>query len=636
MAKWDLLIKNATIFDGTGDLPHTGDLAVSGGTVAARGTGLDEAQAERVVDASGKWLMPGLLDIHTHYDLEVELEPGLPESVRHGTTTVVMSNCSLGLAFGAQRVGDTDPIVDCFARVENMPKHVLKKAADVAEGWDDSQGYLDHLDALALGPNVVPMIPHSMLRIEVMGLEDSITRDPTPGELDEMRALVEKGMQEGYVGFSTDALPFHYLANDPNRRSKIPTQYGTYKELKALTNVVREYDGVWQATPPKDSPPQTLRNFLLSSGRLHGKPLRITAVAAMDVRTNRMLGKLGRVLTRVLNSKLVGGKFRLQALAAPFKVWTEGAITPLAEEIPELRRLNEPDLEDREARMKVLDDPEWRAQFRKMWFDGKRGFGLARLKRWLRIEDHTLTRNLEDMIIETCPVEDWNGRPMREIYDRLAAFQNSETSAVSQAEREAFEWFADQTPDEADFFLGLLRQFDMDLYWYTYAANLDKEPMRDLLMDPQMLPGFSDSGAHITNMAFYDVNLRALQIAQAESMETVAYTVRRLTREPADFFGLDAGRIEPGAVADLTLIDPDELRGYDSEANIEHIYRDSFEHHQLVNRSQGVVPLVVIGGQVAFEDGEFTEALGAQTMGRALRNNRLAPRAEPQMRAAAE
>ncbi|WP_168210739.1 N-acyl-D-amino-acid deacylase family protein [Persicimonas caeni] len=636
MAKWDLLFKDAIIFDGTGEPPQRGDLAVTDGRVAARGEDLDASMAERVVDAAGKWLMPGLLDIHTHYDLEVELEPSLPESVRHGTTTVVMSNCSLGLAFGAQRNGGADPIVDCFARVENMPKHILEKAASVAEDWDDSEGYLRHLDELPLGPNVVPLIPHSMLRIEVMGLEDSIARDPTERELDEMCALVEKGMKEGYAGFSTDALPFHYLANDPNRRSKIPTQYGTYKELKALTDVVREYEAVWQATPPKDSPPQTLRNFLLSSGRLHGKPLRITAVAAMDVRTNRMLGALGRVLTRILNSRIVDGNFRLQALAAPFKVWSEGPVTPLAEEIPELRRLNEPDLEDREARMRVLDDPEWRAQFRKMWFSGKRGFGLARLKRWLRIEDHTLTRNLEDMVIETCPVKEWNGATMQEVYQRLMSYQNGDVEARSQAERETFDSFGAAPPDDADFFLGLLRQFDLDLYWYTYAANLDEGPRRDLLMDPQMLPGFSDSGAHITNMAFYDVNLRALQIAQKESLDQVAYTVRRLTREPADFFGLDAGRIDRGATADLTLVDPDKLRGYDSESNIENVYREVFEHNQLVNRSEGVVPMVVIGGKLAVDGGELTDALGQVKMGRALRNRRVELPAPKTFRAAAE
>ena len=92
------------------------------------------AQAGRVIDAEGLWLMPGLFDIHTHYDLELEVAPGLPESTRHGTTSVVIANCSLGLAFGAQRDGTNDPIVSCYARVENIPKHVLRTVPIMSAG----------------------------------------------------------------------------------------------------------------------------------------------------------------------------------------------------------------------------------------------------------------------------------------------------------------------------------------------------------------------------------------------------------------------------------------------------------------------------------------------------------------------
>jgi len=173
----DTIIKNGLVFDGTGDMPVMKDIAIAQGEIIAHGQALDTADAKEVIDASGQWVMPGLVDVHTHYDLEIEITPGLPESVRHGTTTVVMSNCSLGLAFGAQRKDRDDPIVSCFARVENMPKHVLKKVADKVY-WESSDSYLEHLNTLKLGPNVVPMIPHSMLRIEVMGLKDSVSRHP--------------------------------------------------------------------------------------------------------------------------------------------------------------------------------------------------------------------------------------------------------------------------------------------------------------------------------------------------------------------------------------------------------------------------------------------------------------------------
>ena len=130
--RWDALIRNALVFDGKGGAPARLDVAVSKGRVAAMAAGLAPENADSVIDARGCWLTPGLLDIHTHFDLEAEIEPQLPEAVRHGTTTVLVANCSLGLAFGNQRRDGADPIVDCFARVENVPKHVLAKVADKA------------------------------------------------------------------------------------------------------------------------------------------------------------------------------------------------------------------------------------------------------------------------------------------------------------------------------------------------------------------------------------------------------------------------------------------------------------------------------------------------------------------------
>lgn len=628
---WDLLIRNGYVFDGKGGSPRTLDIGITGDRIAAIGIGLDPGHAHECIDAAGRWVMPGLVDIHTHFDLEVEIAPGLPETVRHGTTTVVVANCSLGLAYGNQRRDGADPVVDCFARVENVPKPVLTKVADKAT-WSDSGDYLEHLDSLPLGPNIVPMIPHSMLRIEVMGMKGSIERVPAERELDEMARLLEKAMDEGYPGFSTDALPFHYLANDPNRQRKIPTQYASYGELKRLTSVLRRHDRVWQATPPKDKPLEIFRQFLLTSGRLHGRPLKITAVAALDVASNRGIAKLGLFMARVLNSAAVRGRFWLQALAAPFKVWAEGPLTPVFEEIPELRLLNEPDLEDREGRRRHLDDPMYVERFRHMWLQGKQGFGIARLKRLLRREDLAFARDLADMHVERCPVAAWKGMSFATIQDRVVGFQQGRYTPADDEERDALSAFPAPLGDEADFVLHMLRAYDTDLYWYSVTANRDPEMVSKLILHPKLLPGFNDSGAHLTNMAFYDGNLRALQIAQREGERAVAFTVERLTRVPAEFFDVDAGCIEPGARADVTIVDPEALAAYDAEAHIESIYREDFEHEQLVNRSDGVVDRVIIAGRVAWDGKGYTEVFGRERLGCVLRAGR---RGQPPAPAAA-
>jgi len=614
----DTLIKNAKIFN-NGEPPVIEDIAIAGGKIVARGQKLDEQHAKKVIDAQGLWLMPGLFDIHTHYDLELEVAPGLPESTRHGTTTVVIANCSLGLAFGTQRDGTNDPIVDCYARVENIPKSVLKNCADNID-WTTPQGYLEHLEALNLGPNVVTMLPHSMLRIEAMGFENSIGRDPSDHELEKMKTTLTAALKQGYAGFSTDALPFHYLAGQPHCHKTIPTQFAKYNELKLLTQIVREQGATWQATPPKDSVVGTIKTFLLTSGRLHGKPLKTTVVAALDIANNWKISRLAKTLARVLNSKLVQGDFHMQALGAPFKTWSDGAITPLAEEIPELRALNETELEDRQARLHILNDKQYIKVFKEMWLKGKQGFGIARLKRLLNLEDYAFNRTLADMTVDSCPQSNWQGMDFQTVFERILNIINARSPAdVQEDEKTLVERDFLHVKDEADFMLQMLRSFDTDIIWSTISANRNMKTVREILMDPIFMPGFNDCGAHLTNMAFYDVNLRSLKLAAQGGESDVSYMVKRLTKDAANLFGVDGGSVNLGDTADLILIDPKQLMDYDGENSAQRIYREEFKHNQLVNRSNRVVNLVMIAGHSAWKDNEFSSELGNKPMGRLLR-----------------
>jgi N-acyl-D-aspartate/D-glutamate deacylase len=621
MAKktWDTLIRNALVFDGTGTAPQTVDIAVKDGRIAARGSKLPATQAACVIEGEGQWLMPGLLDIHTHLDLEVDLEPGLPEVVRHGTTTVLVGNCSLGTCFGKQQSGEQNPIVDCFTRVENIPKSVLRQCVDAVE-WDNTGDYLDHFENISLGPNIGAFVPHSMLRIEAMGLRDSVSREPTEAELQRMEELLEQGMTQGYLGMSTDGLPFHYLATEPFTAKRIPTQFASFGEMKRLLKVVRKHNRVWQTTPIIENRAKAFLYFLLSSGRLFGKTLKTSALSAMEfvLMPGAHKGFLG--FAALVNSWLFKGDLRFQALGTNFRIWSDGIVSPLYEELESTCELIAKEYDDVEGRMALLNNHEFVQRFRADWHYGRRGRTLAHLKAKLGMPDNIVIRDLHLMIFDGAPVADWEGESLQAVYDRLERFQFGAVGAArSDAEREAFEKFPRPIRDDADFMLHMMRTYDKAFRFWVDVGNVGNRSTLDILLYEHAMPGFNDSGAHITNMAFFDANLMSLKLAQAKSLATVSTMVKRLTREPAEFFGLDVGRLDIGSQADIVLIDPEALKGWDSNDNRVFEYRELFKHKQMFNRSEGVVQTVMINGEPVWQDGAATESLGTKRLGRALR-----------------
>jgi len=616
---WDTLIRNALVFDGTGSAPTEQDIAIKGGRIAARGSKLPVGEAVRVIEGAGQWLLPGLLDIHTHLDLEVDLEPGLPEVVRHGTTTVLVGNCSLGTCFGRQQSGAQNPIVDCFTRVENIPKSVLHQCVEAVH-WDNTGDYLDHFENIPLGPNVGAFIPHSMLRVEVMGLTDSISRAPTEAELTRMEQLLEQGIAQGYLGMSTDGLPFHYLASEPHTAKRIPTQFASFGEMKRLLKVLRKHNRVWQTTPIIENRAKAFLYFLLSSGRLFGKTLKTSALSALEfvLMPRAYKGFLG--FAALLNSPLLKGNLHFQALGTNFRVWSDGIVSPLYEELESACELIAKEYDDVEGRLGLLNDPEFIRRFRHDWHHGRRGRNLAHFKAKLGAPDHIVVRDFHRMIFDGAPVADWEGESFQAVYDRLVRFQNGALSNVrSDVEREAFERFPRPILDDADFMLHMMRTYDKQFRFWVDVANVGNRATLDILLHKNTMPGFNDSGAHITNMAFFDANLMSLKLAQAKSIQTVSTMVKRLTREPAEFFGLDVGTLDIGAQADIVMLDPLALKDWDTNDSRVLQYRELFKHKQMLNRSDGVVTSVLINGEPVWQDGQATSALGRQRLGRALR-----------------
>lgn len=616
---WDTLIQNALVFDGSGEKPREMDIAIKDGKVAAKGMFLPRSMADDVIDGQGQWVLPGMLDIHTHLDLEVDLDPGLPEVVRHGTTTVLVGNCSLGTCFGSQQEGEQDPIVDCFTRVENIPKSVLRKSV-AAVTWQSTGQYMDHFATVPLGPNVGAFVPHSMLRVEVMGLKDSISREPTETELVRMESLLDAAMDQGYLGMSTDGLPFHYLSNAPHTDQRIPTQFASFGELKRLLGVVRGRGRVWQTTPILENKAKAFLYFLLTSGRLFGQTLKTSALSAVEFALAPKATKAFLGFASLMNSRLFKGNMHFQALGTNFRVWSDGIVSPLYEELDSTCQLIAKEYDDVEGRMALLNDPAFVEQFRADWHHGRGGRNLATLKAKLGLPDVLVVRDLAMMIFDGAPVAQWDGESMQQVFDRLQRYQRGATTqARSEEEKEAFDKFPRTVADDVEFMLHMMRTYDKSFRYWVDVANVGNRNTLDLLLHKNTLPGFNDSGAHITNMAFFDANLMSLKLAQRKSLETVSAIVKRLTSEPAGFFGLDVGTLELGAQADLVMIDPQALRNWDDNSNRQLIYRELFEHQQMVSRSDGVVTHTFINGVPVWRQGEFSEALGSQTLGRALR-----------------
>jgi hypothetical protein len=307
-------------------------------------------------------------------------------------------------------------------------------------------------------------------------------------------------------------------------------------------------------------------------------------------------------------------------LGTNFRVWSDGIVSPLYEELDSTCELIAKEYDDVEGRMALLHNPDFVRRFREDWHHGRRGRTLAHLKARIGAPDNIVIRDLQLMIFDGAPVADWNGESMQAVFDRLVRFQQGSTTAArSEAEREAFEKFPRPLRDDADFMLHMMRTYDKKFRFWVDVSNVGNRSTLDILLNKHAMPGFNDSGAHITNMAFFDANLMSLKLAQAKSLDTVSAIVKRLTREPAEFFGLDVGTLDIGAQADIVLVDPQALQRWDSNDCRVLEYRELFQHQQMFNRSEGVVTSVLINGETVWKDGAATSALGVQKLGRALR-----------------
>src|SRR6476660_10061028 len=280
---YDVIVKGGQWFDGTGAPSQQRDLGIRDGrVVAVFAQPLDETGCPRVVDATGKWVLPGMLDIHTHYDVEVLVGPAMTESLRHGVTTVMLGSCSLSTV----HVDGVDA-GDIFGRVEAIPREHVIGAVDEHKTWTHCEEYIAALEARPLGPNVAAFIGHSDMRAATMGLDRATRTEvrPTTAEQARMEQMLAEALRAGFVGMSSQQLLFDKLDGETCRSRTLPSTYAKPRELRRLKSMLRRSGRVFQAGPDLQNP-VNLGSQLAQSLGIVRQPLKTSLLSAADVKSN--------------------------------------------------------------------------------------------------------------------------------------------------------------------------------------------------------------------------------------------------------------------------------------------------------------------------------------------------------------
>jgi N-acyl-D-aspartate/D-glutamate deacylase len=564
------LIRGGTVFDGRGGPGVRADVLIGGGQVLAISEGpLEVGPDVEVIDAAGCWVTPGFVDIHTHYDAEVEVGPALFESLRHGVTTAVMGSCSLSMA-----VGDPVDLADMFCRVEAIPREVVLPMFQRIKDWDTPAEYMDHLASLPLGPNVACLLGHSTIRAAAMGMDRALTRGarPTREEQATMDGWVEEALDAGYVGASISTLPWDKMDGEEFRSRPMPSVFASWREYRRLAKQLRARGRVLQAVPNISTKLNVILFYLLSASFFVRRTLKTTLISMMDVRSDRLAFRLAGWLARVFN-KCLGADFRLQALPEVFDLWADGMDVVVFEEFEAGAAALH--LASDEQRQQMVADPAYRKRFKRQW-----------RRRWMPRAYH---RNFVHSKVLACPDASVVGKSFVEIAQ-------------------------ERGQDEVDVFLDLVCAHGKALRWYTVMGNDRPEWLKWIVSHPDVLMGFSDAGAHLRNMAHYNFPLRLLRMvrdaeAEGRSFMTVGRAVQRLTSEIADWLDLDVGTLEVGRRADVVLVRPEAL-----DERLEDVAEEPVEAfgglRRLVRRNDAAVEAVLVGGQVAARQGAPSADLG--------------------------
>ena len=558
----DLVITGGTVVDGTGAPARHADVAVDDDRISAVGE-VDRTGAGRVIDADGRLVTPGFVDLHSHLDAQIGWDPLMSSSCWHGVTSVVMGNC--GMTFAPVRPGQAEVLAKAMESVEDIP------AASILEGlpwdWEDFGGYLDAIEALPRGLNAGGYVGDVALRLYVAG-DAACEPDfrASPEQLEEMARLVAASLEAGALGYSMSRSLFHRVPDGRN----VPGTWTQPEEFFAIAAPMATLGrGVLESAPryniemgSGDRVEEELA-WMAELSRTTGRPF------SFNLQQIRSLGDhYRRVLALSEAANREGAQLRPQITPRSVGVLFSFAANTLVDDLPSWAALAPLDLA---GRLAGIRDAATRA----------------------RLIEEGAGRDID-------PFERMFLMPA----DAPARYVYSEADSVAGIARAA-----GVTPVEA--YLDAMDASDGRAIVNWPVMNEDEEAIAELITSPVTIMGLADAGAHATQITdasqptyFLAHWVRDLGVLSLEE------GVRRLSADTASFMGLPGrGTVTPGAFADLNVIDFDALA-----LPLPEIVADfPAGAARFVQRAHGI-DHTIVNGVPFMEAGEHTGALAGRLL----------------------
>ena len=509
---YDLLIKNGTVVDGSGNPGYRADVAVSGGKIAAIGR-INE-RAKQTIDAEGHIVSPGFVDGHTHMDAQIFWDPIGSCSSYHGVTSVVMGNCGFTLAPCKQE--DADMVFRNLERAEDLSREAMLEGIDWR--WETFPEFLDVIDELPKGINYAGYIGHSALRTYVMG-ERAFSDAAGEDDVRHMQHLVKQAMHAGAIGFSTSRTFNHLTADD----RPVASRLAEWDEVCAIVNAVGETGkGLFEIAgeAPGRDPARIaeyhgrLRNLAVESGVPQTGGM-FSVRAAPDLwrpyfdlldETAAAGGRMfAQVHSRALSSLL---SFESNTPFDAWEYWSDFRQLPLAEQAAKMR--------DPEIKAKLIEVASRE-------YTGPRVVGAeARPPEW-------------DYIY---PMDDM-------VYDKPSMAELAQAKGVHPVE----------------LMIDMALERDLKMFFRQPIANEDQSQVLDMMKHPRSVITFSDSGAHVSQImdSSLQTHLLSYWVREKQAM-TLEEAVKQITYNTATMWGLhDRGLLREGMAADLVVFDANTI-----------------------------------------------------------------------------